>query len=106
MEKSDKIEDSKNNERNQEVFYSGFKEKLDKEHHFPGNYTFKFIIPTENKKIAQLHKIFDHSSASFSTKESKQKKYTGVTITLYVTDSTSVIEYYKEASEIEDIVML
>ncbi|MDR2122739.1 MAG: DUF493 domain-containing protein [Flavobacteriaceae bacterium] len=95
-----------NDEQNTEVFYARFKEQLDKEHNFPGNYMFKFIILTESKKIAQLHKIFDHSSASFSMKESKNGKYTSVTITVYVTDSTSVVEYYKEVSTIEGVVML
>ncbi len=106
MEKNNRIEILGNNKERPEEFYARFKEQLDKEHKFPGNYMFKFIIPTNSKEIAQLHKIFDHGSASFSMKESKNGKYTSVTISLYVTDSTSVIEYYKEAGSIENIVML
>ncbi|MGM5630790.1 DUF493 family protein [Apibacter raozihei] len=106
MEKKNKIEILENANQNPEEFYTRFQEQLDKEHSFPGNYMFKFIIPTESKKIAQLHKIFDHGSATFSMKESKNNKYTSVTITMYVADSTSVIEYYKEAAGIENIVML
>ncbi len=106
MEKKSKIEIIGNKKENTEEFYSRFKEELEKEHTFPGNYMFKFIIPTGNKEIAQLHKIFDHGSATFSMKESKNGKYTSVTIILYVVDSTSVIEYYKEASSIENVVML
>lgn len=106
MNRNDNIKIFANKGENPEDFYSRFKEQLDKEHIFPGNYMFKFIIPTESKKVAQLHKIFDHGGASFSMKESKNGKYTSITITMYVTDSISVIEYYKEASSIEGIVML
>jgi uncharacterized protein len=106
MNNNDNIKVFTNNDENPEDFYVRFKEQLDKAHIFPGNYMFKFIIPTESKKVAQLHKIFDHSEASFSMKESKNGKYTSVTITMYMTDSISIIEYYKEASTIDGIVVL
>ena len=106
MNKNDNIKVFANNDESPEDFYARFKEQLDKAHIFPGNYVFKFIIPTESKKVAQLHKIFDHSEASFSMKESKSGKYTSITFTMYVSDSISVMEYYKEASSIDGIIML
>ncbi|MDR3272728.1 MAG: DUF493 domain-containing protein [Flavobacteriaceae bacterium] len=93
-------------QENPEVFYARFKEQLDAEHHFPENYMFKFVIPTNTKKMALLHQIFDHNAASFSTKESKNAKYISVTVIIFAVDSTAVIEYYKEAAKIEDIIML
>ena len=93
-------------QENPEVFYARFKNQLDVEHHFPENYIFKFVIPADTKKVALLHQIFDHNAASFSIKESKNAKYMSVTVIIYAVDSTSVIEYYKEAAKIENIIML
>ncbi|MCT6869630.1 DUF493 family protein [Apibacter sp.] len=106
MKNNDNIKIFANKSENPDDFYIRFKEQLDTEHHFPGNYMFKFIILTESKKIAQLHKIFDHSGASFSIKESKNRKYTSITVNIYAVDAHSVVEYYKEASTLEGIVML
>lgn len=100
-------ENIQNNKQTKEEFYPRFQEKLEAEHTFPGNYIFKFILPTDNQKIAMLQKVFDHANPVVSSKESKNGKYTSVTITIYATDSTSVIEYYKEAGEITpDIILL
>lgn len=106
MNTNDKIKNLENQNKNTEDFYERFHKQLDEKHKFPGNYMFKFIIPTEGKKIALLHKIFDHGSPSFMMKESKNGKYTSATVTLYVPDATAVIEYYKEASKIEGIMMM
>lgn len=103
---NDKIKIFDNQDKNPDDFYDRFRKQLDERHDFPGNYMFKFIIPTGDKNIALLHKIFDHGGASFVMRESKNGKYTSVTVTLYVPDSISVIEYYKEAGKIKDIMML
>ncbi|MBA5630470.1 DUF493 domain-containing protein [Moheibacter lacus] len=91
---------------NQEEFYKNFKERLDDTTEFPSNYTFKFIVPTDNKRIAEVQRLFDGARPQFSMKESKNGKYTSVTAVVYVLDADQVIHYYKSASGIQDVMML
>ncbi len=92
--------------KNQEEFYKKFKERLEDTTEFPSNYTYKFIIPTDNKRIAEVQRIFDGARPQFQMKESKTGKYTSVTVVIYVIDADQVIHYYKEASSIQDVMML
>lgn len=94
------------NQENQEEFYKKFKERLEDTTEFPSNYTFKFIVPSDNKRIAEVQRLFDGSRPQFQMKESKTGKYTSVTAVVYVLDADQVIHYYKEASAIEDVYML
>jgi len=93
-------------EEKQEEFYSKFKERLEDTTEFPSNYTFKFIVPTDNKRIAEVQRVFDGARPQFQMKESKTGKYTSVTVVIYVLDADQVIHYYKEAAAIEDVMML
>lgn len=95
-------------DKNQHVddFYLKFKERLDQTHSFPSDYIFKYIVPSEPSKIAQLHSIFGSGNASFSSRESKTGKYTSITIKVPVSDANDVIIYYRQAAAIESIVAL
>lgn len=87
-------------------FYSKFKEKLEEIHSFPTNYIFKYIVPSEQSKIARLHSIFENSNSSISTRDSKNGKYTSITIKTPVNDADDVIIYYRQAASIDGIMML
>lgn len=93
-------------QENQKEFYKKFKERLEDTTEFPSNYTFKFIVPSDNKRIAEVQRLFDGSRPQFQMKESKTGKYTSVTAVVFVLDADQVIHYYKEASAIEDVYML
>lgn len=96
------------NNKNQNIddFYLKFKEKLEETHSFPSVYIFKYIIPAEQSTIARLHSIFENSGGSFSTRDSKNGKYTCMTIKVPVNDAEDVVIYYRQASSIEGIMML
>ena len=94
------------NNESQEEFYKQFKERLEDTTEFPSSYTFKFIVPTDNKRIAEVQRVFDGARPQFSMKESKTGKYTSVTAVVYVIDADQVIHYYKEAASIKDVMML
>lgn len=94
------------NEQEREDFYQKFNDRLNETTEFPSNYTFKFIVPTDNKRIAEVQRVFDGARPQFQMKESKNGRYTSVTAVVYVLDSEQVIHYYKEASKIEDVMML
>lgn len=87
-------------------FYTKFKTDLDLVENFPSNFTYKFIIPTSNKKLAEIQSVFDGANPQYQTKESKNGKYTSLTVTVYVLDSVQVIHYYKEVGKIEGVMML
>ncbi len=89
-----------------EEFYIKFKDRLDDTTEFPSNFTFKFIVPTDNKRIAEVQRVFDGANPQFSMKESKTGKFTSVTVIAFVIDSDQVIHYYQSASSIEDVFML
>lgn len=91
---------------NSEEFYAKFKDRLNDTTEFPSNFMFKFIVPTSLAKIAELQKIFDGARPNFQTRESKNGKYTSITVTIYVIDADQVIHYYQEAGKIEDIILL
>lgn len=93
-------------EDNTEEFYKNFKKTLEETTEFPGTYLYKFIVLNEHKRLAEVHRIFDEKNPQFQTKESKNGKYTSVTVNIYVLDADEVIRYYKEAAEIPDIIML
>lgn len=96
------------NEKNHQAddFYSKFKEKLETAHTFPMDYIFKYILPSEQSKIAILHSIFENADASISMRDSKNGKYTSVTVKVRVNDVDDIIIYYRQAASIEGIMAL
>ncbi|MXV38519.1 DUF493 family protein [Flavobacteriaceae bacterium Ap0902] len=99
-------ENKKEQERTQEEFYARLKNELNKVESFPSNFTYKFIVPTDNKKIAEIQSIFDNTNPQFSTKESSKGKYTSITVVVYVLDAAQVVHYYKQVGALEGVIML
>ncbi|MDO5655422.1 MAG: DUF493 domain-containing protein [Flavobacteriaceae bacterium] len=95
-----------NNERTPEEFYASLKNELNKVENFPTNYTYKFIVPTENKKIAQIQGVFDNARPQFSMKESKTGKYTSITVVIFAFDADQVIHFYREVAKVDGVIML
>ena len=93
-------------ERTPEEFYASLKEELNKVEDFPTTFTYKFIIPTENKKIAEIQRVFDDARPQFQMKESKNGKYTSITVVIYAFDADQVIHFYKEVGKIDGVIML
>ena len=83
-------------------FYSSLKEKLDQEYNFPILYMFKFIIQSDNQKIALLSSLFG-SGAQLSFNKSSKGKFTSITMML---SSDEIINKYKEAGKIEGVIAL
>lgn len=91
---------------NTEDFYVKFKERLEDTTEFPSDFTYKFILPTSHKKIAEVQRVFDGAHPKFQMKESKNGKYTSVTVIVYALDADQVIHYYQEVAKIEEVIML
>ena len=106
MSNQDTNTNENSSERSPEEFYASLKIELDNVTSFPSNYTYKFIIPTDNKKIAEIQRVFDDTRPQFQMKESKNGKYTSITVVVYALDSDQVIHFYKEVSQVESVIML
>ncbi|MFH6603680.1 DUF493 family protein [Maribacter algicola] len=93
-------------QENTEEFYARLKEQLEESTEWPSNYLYKFIVPTNEKKIADIHTIFDNTGAVIESKQSKKGKYTSISITVNLKNADAVIEKYKEVGTIEGVISL
>jgi hypothetical protein len=82
------------------------KANLDAVHSWPGLYMFKFIVPSDLDKIAKVKSLFNGETAEIKSMESKNGKFTSITIREIMIDSDSVLELYKKAAEIEGLIAL
>lgn len=92
--------------QNPEDFYKRLKAKLEENTIFPTEYLYKFILPAQEEKIAELYSVFDGIQTEISTKDSSSGKYVSFSIKLFVENADQVIDFYKKASKIEGIVSL
>lgn len=79
-----------------------FKEKLDHNHDFPGEYIFKFIVRPEHR--AEVESLI--RGADVKLKASSGNKYLSITLQKMMNSSEEVIEVYKKAYKIDGIIAL
>lgn len=89
----------------QEPDFSELRKKLEQDKNWPQLYMFKFIVPSDNKRIAQVENLFGDDT-QLSTKESSTGKYISITARQVMLDAESVIEVYRQASRIEGVMAL
>nr|WP_299340037.1 DUF493 family protein [Allomuricauda sp.] len=89
-----------------EEFYARLKEQLLENTTWPNNYLYKFIIPTDEKRIDQINTIFDNTGAVIESKKSKNGNYTSISITVHLNGPDEVISKYKEVSKVEGVISL
>lgn len=87
-----------------EEFYIRLKEELSNTSAWPSEYLYKFIVPTEAKKIEEVENTFDNLGAVIKTTKSKTGKYTSVSINVTMNSPEDVIAKYIEVSTIEGII--
>ncbi|SHI75640.1 hypothetical protein SAMN04488096_104122 [Mesonia phycicola] len=93
--------------QNPEEFYSKLRDKLEESTTWPSEYLYKFIVPSDNQKIAELENIFDNMGAVIHTKQSSKGKYTSISINVKMNNAEHVIEKYKEVgNKIEGVISL
>ncbi|WP_124981375.1 DUF493 family protein [Nonlabens xiamenensis] len=87
-------------------FYQRLKAQLSDTTLWPSKYLYKFIVPSEGKKIKAIEDIFDNTGAVIKTKESSKGTYTSVSILVNMKNPDAVIAKYKEVSKIEGVISL
>lgn len=92
---------------NAEEFYNKLRVQLSETSTWPSEYLYKFIVKTDVKKIADLEALFDNTGAVINTTQSKNGKYTSVSINLMMKDPDAVIAKYIEvADNVEGVISL
>ena len=89
-----------------EEFYIRLKEELNNTSTWPSEYLYKFIVPTDAKKIEEVENAFDNLGAVIKTTKSKTAKYTSISINVTMSSPADVVEKYIEVSNIEGIISL
>jgi len=89
-----------------EDFYKRLKEELINSTIWPSEYLFKFIVPTDQKKITIIEDAFNNMGAVIKTQPSKNAKYTSISINVTMKSAQSVIDKYQELAVIEGIISL
>jgi hypothetical protein len=90
-----------------EEFYKKLKAQLYDTSLWPTEYLYKFIVESDIHKIAEVEALFDNLGAVIKTIESKNGKYTSISISVKMKNPEHVIEKYIEVSEnVEGVISL
>ena len=85
--------------------YEGLRAQLE-DSNWPAVFLFKFIIPADNKKIAEVEALFNTKIAQIELRPSKTGKFVSVSAKEMMLDVDSIIERYKKATKIEGLMAL
>jgi putative lipoic acid-binding regulatory protein len=90
-----------------EAFYKKLKAQLYDTAIWPSEYLYKFIVLSETPKINKIESLFNNLGAVISTKESKNGKYTSISINVKMKNPEAVIAKYQEvAANVEGVISL
>lgn len=78
------------------------KELLDKSQTWPGEYTFKFIVPKD--QLLEAHALFNGEKTN--DRQSSNGRYVGVSLTKLVKSAEEVLEVYDRARFIPGLIAL
>ena len=87
------------------IDYTNLREKLEANHEWPRVYFFKFIVPSDNKKLARVEALFG-VEAQVSLKQSSKGNFVSVSAKELMLNADGIIERYEKAAEIEGLMAL
>ena len=74
-------------------FYIRLKEELNSVNKvWPSKYLYKFIVPTDTDKIHAVEKAFDRMGAIIDTRQSKNGKFTSVSVDVIMPNADEIIK--------------
>lgn len=96
---------SSNNQNPQN--WDDLKNKIAASQNFPSIYMFKFILSSDNQKIAQIEALFDNTdNPDISIRPSSRGRYVSITIKQMVQNVEYIIGIYKQVAEIPGVIMM
>ena len=91
---------------NPNEFYAKLKTRLEETSTWPSMYLYKFIVTTASTGIKEIESIFDDTNAVIIKKNSKNAKYTSLSISLEMKNPDAVIEKYIAVGEVKGVISL
>lgn len=85
--------------------FDGLRQKLEEQTNWPQVYLFKFIIPNNNQKLAQVEALFG-PEAQVSLNQSRTGKFISVSAKELMISPDEVILRYEKSTEIEGLISL
>lgn len=85
--------------------YANLRAKLEELGGWPQPYLFKFIIPSDNRKLALVEALFG-AEAQVTTRQSKTNKFISITAKEVMMNVEEVMAVYEKAGSIEGIMTL
>jgi len=90
-----------------DAFYKKLKVQLEETSNWPTEYLYKFIVTSDTSKVNDIEAIFDNTGAVIKTKESKNGKYTSVSVNVIMKNPDAVIfKYIEVATQVKDVISL
>lgn len=87
--------------------WSHLKAQLSEHQTFPSVYMFKFILSSDNQKIAQIEALFNNDSeAAISVRSSSRGRYVSITVKQLVCSVEQIIDVYERASVIPGVMIM
>lgn len=93
-------------DKKQAEFYERLRDQLEQDTEWPGEYLFKFIVPSSLEKIAEIQAIFDKHAGDIVTRDSSKGAYTSISIKTQMKSPEAVIAKYLEVSKVEGVISL
>ncbi|NVK04746.1 MAG: DUF493 family protein [Flavobacteriia bacterium] len=93
-------------DKNLEAKYEKLREQLQELESWPSVYMFKFIVPADNQKVAQVEALFDTEESEVTMRTSKNGNFVAVTAKELMVNPEAVIARYKDAEGIEGLMSL
>ena len=87
------------------IDYTTLREKLEANTEWPRVYFFKFIVPSDNKKLAQVEALFG-AEAQVTLKQSSKGNFVSVSAKELMLSADRIVERYEKAAEIEGLMAL
>ena len=89
-----------------EDFYERLRSQLEDNTTWPALYLFKFIVPADLEKIAEVRAAYDNTDAEITTRDSATGKFTSLSIRVTMSSPDEVIEKYHAVSKVEGVISL
>lgn len=93
-------------DKKSEEFYNRLRSQLQEDTSWPSEYLFKFIVPAELEKIAEVGAAFDGLDAEIITRDSTKGNFTSISIKVILDSPDAVVEKYLEVSKVEGLFSL
>ena len=87
-------------------FYERLNKQLEEDTTWPSPYLFKFIVPANLEKIAEIRAVFDGTDAKITTRDSSKGTYSSVSIKVTMDTPDDVVKKYLEVSNVEGVISL